>query len=124
MQKRNHVNKVPLFDSKGKKKEALELNKEVFNGRFNKVLLYESLKMYRANQRKGASSTKTRGEVRGGGKKPWKQKGTGRARTSSIRNPIWRGGGIAFGPHPRDFRYALPRKMKKQALLSLQQAKS
>ena len=117
------VNKIPLFDSKGKKKETLELNKDVFKGHFNKALLYESIKMYRANQRKGNSDTKRRGEVRGGGKKPWRQKGTGRARVASIRNPIWRGGGIAFGPHPRDFRYSLPKKMKKSAFISSINAK-
>ena len=117
------INKVPLYDSKGKKTGVFELNKEVFNGKFNESLLYQAIRMYQANKRQGNANTKTRGDVRGGGKKPWKQKGTGRARVSSIRNPIWRGGGIAFGPHPRDFRYDLPKKIKKNALLSSINAK-
>lgn len=110
-------NKIPLFDSKGKKNETIELDKIVFNGKFNESLLYQAIKMYRANQRKGIADTKTRDEVRGGGKKPWRQKGTGRARVASIRNPIWRGGGVVFGPHPRDFRYHLPKKIRRIALL-------
>lgn len=117
------INRIPLFDAQGKKHETIELDKEIFNGKVNKALLYEVLRMYRANQRKGSASTKTRGEVRGGGKKPWRQKGTGRARFGSIRNPIWRGGGIAFGPHPRDFRYALPKYAKKMAFIASLNAK-
>lgn len=117
------VNRIVLFDAKGKKADTLELNKDIFNGEFSKSLLYQATVMYRANQRSGSAATKTRGLVRGGGKKPWKQKGTGRARTSSIRNPIWRGGGIIFGPHPRDYRYDLPKKMKKKALLASLNAK-
>lgn len=117
------VNKIPLFDLKGKKTGAVELNKDVFNGVFKESLLYQSILMYRANQRRGTASTKTRAEVRGGGKKPWRQKGTGRARFGSIRNPIWRGGGIAFGPRPRDFRYNLPRKIKRAAFISSMNAK-
>ena len=110
-------NRITLFDSKGKKGDALEFDKSVFNGKFNESLLYQAIKMYRANQRKGIADTKTRDEVRGGGKKPWRQKGTGRARVASIRNPIWRGGGVVFGPHPRDFRYRLPKKMRRIAFL-------
>jgi len=117
------INQVPLFDSKGKKVEAIELDKKVFNGAVNKVLLYQSITMYRANQRRGTAATKTRGDVRGGGKKPWRQKGTGRARFGSTRNPVWRGGGVAFGPHPRDFRYSLPKKMKRKAFISSLNAK-
>ncbi len=112
------INRIPLFDSKGKKAGTLDLNKDIFTGECNKSLLYQALVMYRANQRKGTASTKTRGDVRGSGKKPWRQKGTGRARVGSKRNPVWRGGGIAFGPHPRDFRYSLPKKMRKGALVS------
>ncbi|NQU95057.1 MAG: 50S ribosomal protein L4 [Candidatus Omnitrophica bacterium] len=118
-----HVNKIPLFSSKGKKLNSMELNKDVFNGKSNNALLYQLLRMYNANKRKGTASTKTRGEVRGSGKKPWRQKGTGRARVGSKRNPVWRGGGIAFGPHPRDFRYSVPKKMKRKAFISSLNAK-
>ena len=74
--------------------------------------------MHLANQRQGTADTKRRGEVRGGGKKPWRQKHTGRARAGSIRSPIWRKGGIVFGPHPREYRYALPEKLRRLALLN------
>ena len=79
--------------------------------------------MYQANKRAGTASTKTRGEVRGGGKKPWKQKGTGRARASSIRSPLWKGGGAVFGPHPKDYSYSLPKKLKNIAIKSALNAK-
>ena len=118
-----HVNKIPLFSSGGKKLDSMELNKDVFNGKSNNALLYQLLRMYNANKRRGTASTKTRGEVRGSGKKPWKQKGTGRARVGSKRNPVWRGGGIAFGPHSRDFRYSVPKKMKRKAFISSLNAK-
>jgi len=80
--------------------------------------------MYRANQRQGTASTRTRAETRGGGKKPWRQKGTGRARVGSIRSPLWKGGGVVFGPRPRDFGFSLPKKMKRLALLSSLSAKT
>ena len=115
--------KVALQAPKGKRLETLDLDKDVFNGKFNESLLYQTLVMYRANQRGGNASTKRRGEVRGGGKKPWRQKGTGRARVGSSRNPVWRGGGIAFGPHPRDFGYNLPKKLKNTAFISSLNAK-
>jgi len=115
--------KVVVQAPKGKRLETLELDKDIFNGKFNESLLYQTLVMYRANQRGGNASTKRRGEVRGGGKKPWRQKGTGRARVGSSRNPIWRGGGIAFGPHPRDFSYNLPKKLKNTAFVSSLNAK-
>lgn len=117
------LNKIPLFDSKGKNIESIDLNKEVFDGKSNNSLLYQAVLMYRANMRRGTASTKTRGDVRGAGKKPWRQKGTGRARVGSIRNPVWRGGGIAFGPHPRDYSYSLPKKIKKKAFISSLNAK-
>ena len=117
------LNKVPFFSPNGKKMDTLELNKDVFTGKVNEALLYQAVRMYRANTRRGTASTKTRGDVRGGGKKPWKQKGTGRARFGSIRNPLWRGGGIAFGPHPRDFSYTLPKKIRRKAFLSSLNAK-
>jgi large subunit ribosomal protein L4 len=109
---------VPVYDSKGKEVEKFHLDKELFDGEVNKALLYQALRMYNANQRQGTASTKTRGEVSGGGKKPWRQKGTGRARAGSTRSPLWRHGGIVFGPHPRDFRYSLPKKITRLALLS------
>ena len=111
------------MDAKGKKVDTVELDKDIFNGKFNEGLLYQSIVMYNANKRRGVANTKTRADVRGGGKKPWRQKGTGRARFGSIRNPLWRGGGIAFGPHPRDFRYDLPKKLKRNAFTSSINAK-
>jgi len=117
------VNKINLLDSKGKKKDTIELNKDIFRGKYTGGLLYQAVNIYRSNQRRGTASTKTRSEVRGGGKKPWRQKGTGRARVASIRNPIWRGGGVVFGPHPRDFRRAMPRTMKAQAFIASMNAK-
>lgn len=114
---------VPLFKEDGSKAGAIELDKGVFNGEINTNVIYEAVKMYQANKRVGLASTKVRSEVEGGGKKPWRQKGTGRARFGSIRNPLWKGGGKVFGPHPRDFRYAIPKKVKKAALLSVLNSK-
>ncbi|MFH1411903.1 MAG: 50S ribosomal protein L4 [Candidatus Omnitrophota bacterium] len=109
---------IPVYDLKGKVVENFQLDAKVFDGRVNKVLLYEAKKMYEANARKGTVSTKTRGEVSGGGVKPWRQKGTGRARVGSSRNPLWRHGGVAFGPKPRDYSYSMPKKAVKMALVS------
>ncbi len=97
----------------------LELSDDVFNYELREHLIYEAVKNFRANQRRGTASTKTRGEVSGGGKKPWKQKGTGRARAGSTRSPIWRKGGITFGPKPRDYSYNMPKKAKRNALKSV-----
>lgn len=112
------ISEIPIFNSKGQKVDKFELNKELFTGEVNKGVLYQFIRMYNANQRGGNASTKTRGDVSGGGKKPWRQKGTGRARAGSNRSPLWRGGGKVFGPHPRDFHYDIPKKIKKLALLS------
>lgn len=112
------INAVPMYDSKGKEVAMFELDKGLFTGEVNKGVLYQFLRMYNANQRQGNASTKTRSGVSGGGKKPWRQKGTGRARAGSTRSPLWRGGGKIFGPHPRDFHYDIPKKIKKSALLS------
>jgi large subunit ribosomal protein L4 len=96
----------------------LELNDSVFGIEPNQAVLYDFVKMQMANKRVGIASAKTRAEVRGGGRKPWRQKGTGRARVGSTRNPIWTGGGVVFGPHPRDYSYKLPRKVRRLAMRS------
>jgi large subunit ribosomal protein L4 len=96
----------------------LELNDSVFGIEPNQAVLYDFVKMQMANKRVGTASAKTRAEVRGGGRKPWRQKGTGRARVGSTRNPIWTGGGVVFGPHPRDYSYKLPRKVRRLAMRS------
>jgi len=110
-------NSVPLYDDKGSKTGTMELDAKLFNGQFSHGVIHEAVVMYEANKRVGQASTKQRDEVEGGGKKPWRQKGTGRARFGSIRNPLWRGGGKVFGPHPRSFKYQIPVKAKKTALL-------
>ena len=107
---------IPLQNIDGKQIDTLKLDEKIFNDKISSSSVYQVICGYRANQRKGLASTKTRGEVSGGGKKPWKQKGTGRARVGSIRSPLWRHGGVIFGPHPRDFSYNIPVKMKNLAL--------
>jgi large subunit ribosomal protein L4 len=97
----------------------LELPEEIFDYPLKEHLIYEAVKNYRANQRQGTVSTKTRGKVSGSGKKLWRQKGTGRARIGSIRNPLWRTGGTVFGPQPRDYSYKMPRKARRNALKSV-----
>ncbi len=98
--------------------EQLELNEEVFNGEIKYHLMKAYVEWQLAKKRGGNAHTKTRGEVRGGGRKPWRQKGTGRARAGSIRSPLWRGGGIVFGPRKRDWSFKLNKKVKKNALKS------
>jgi len=115
--------KMDVHDANGKKVDKFELNKKIFDGEVNTALLHEATIMYAACRRQGTASTKTRAEVRGGGKKPWRQKGTGRARFGSIRNPVWRGGGIAFGPRPRDYSYEMPKKARLNAVKSALNAK-
>ena len=109
---------LPVLDASGKEVEKVELDYRIFDRRVSKGSIYRTVHNYLANNRSRAASTKTRGDVSGGGKKPWRQKGTGRARVGSSRNPLWRHGGVAFGPHPRDFSYSLPKKIKKLALRS------
>ncbi|MFA6636593.1 MAG: 50S ribosomal protein L4 [Candidatus Omnitrophota bacterium] len=110
--------RLPVHDLEGKIVDNILLDKDLFDGKVNKTLLYEAKKMYENNRRRGTASTKTRGDVSGGGIKPWRQKGTGRARVGSSRNPLWRHGGTVFGPHPRDFGYSIPKKAARKALLS------
>ncbi|MBM3245217.1 MAG: 50S ribosomal protein L4 [Candidatus Omnitrophica bacterium] len=114
---------LPVFNKEGKEIESIKLDASVFDGMVNDAVIYQAIMAYRAGKRGGLAATKTRGEVSGGGKKPWKQKGTGRARHGSIRSPLWRHGGVVFGPHPRDFSYALPKKIKTLALKSSLNAK-
>ncbi len=110
---------LDVINQEGKKIGDLKLNQRLFDGTVNQPLVHEAVLMYQANRRANSANTKTRGEVRGGGKKPWRQKGTGRARAGSIRSPLWRGGGVIFGPHPRDYYYRLPKKALKMALRSV-----
>ena len=111
--------KVDVLNMDGKKVEDIELNENVFGVEVNDVVVHTALVNYLANQRQGTQSTKTRSEVSGGGKKPWKQKGTGRARQGSIRAPQWIKGGIALGPKPRSYRYPIPKKVKQLAFKSV-----
>ncbi len=111
--------KVDVLDMKGKKVGDIELNEAVFGVEVNEVVVHTALVNYLANQRQGTQSTKTRAEVRGGGRKPWKQKGTGRARQGSIRAPQWIKGGVALGPKPRSYKYAIPKKMRQLAIKSV-----
>ncbi len=110
--------KVDLLNMEGKKVGTVELAESVFAAEVNESVMHEVVLNYLANQRQGTQSTKTRSEVSGGGKKPWKQKGTGRARQGSIRAPQWIKGGIALGPKPRSYKYTLNKKVKRLALKS------
>jgi len=114
---------LPVYNSEGKEVDTIKLDSSIFDGVINSECIYQAVDGFRANQRKGLAATKTRGEVSGGGKKPWKQKGTGRARVGSTRSPLWRHGGVVFGPHPRDFSYEVPAKIKAGALKSSLNAK-
>ena len=109
---------VPAFDINGRSLGKVVLPKEIFGQKPNEKLLLQALRVYRANSFTKTASTKTRAEVRGGGAKPWRQKGTGRARAGSKRSPVWVGGGIVFGPKPINKKLVLPKKMKHQALIS------
>lgn len=109
---------VRIFDIQGRSTGTTTLPKEIFGQKPNSKLLAQSIRVYQANTTAHTAHTKTRGEVRGGGKKPWQQKGTGRARAGSIRSPLWRGGGIVFGPRYRNVLLTLPKKMKHKALVS------
>jgi large subunit ribosomal protein L4 len=113
---------VQIYNVQGKVVGSVNVP-TTLEGPANEAVLWQSVRMYLANQREGNADTKRRGEVEGGGKKPWKQKHTGRARAGSTRSPIWRKGGITFGPHPREHRYALPQKLRKVALVNSLKAK-
>ena len=115
--------KVEVKNLEGETVKELELVDEVFATPPNQSLLWEATKVYLASQRRGTHSTKSRGEVSGGGKKPWRQKGTGRARAGSIRSSLWRHGSIAHGPKPRDYSYKIPKQMLRGALRSALAAK-
>jgi large subunit ribosomal protein L4 len=106
---------LKLYNLLGQETGKIEGEEKIFNVKYSAALIHQVLRGFRAAQRTGSHSTKTKGEVRGGGKKPWKQKGTGRARAGSIRSPLWNGGGVIFGPKPRDYSFSLPKKMKKAA---------
>ena len=110
--------KVKVLDMTGKEVSEIALSDEIFGIEPNQVVMHEAVVNYLANQRQGTQSTLTRTEVRGGGRKPWRQKGTGHARQGSIRAPQWTHGGIVFGPKPRDYSYSLNKKVKRLALKS------
>ena len=115
--------KVDVYDLNGKKVSDIELAENVFGIEPNEAIVHSVLKNYLANQRQGTQSTKTRSEVSGGGKKPWRQKGTGRARQGSTRAPQWIKGGIALGPKPRSYRYTVNKKERRLAIRSLLSSK-
>ena len=108
-----------VFDIQKNKVAQIEISDTVFAAEINEATVYDVVKMQLASRRAGTSSTKGRSDVRGGGRKPWRQKGTGRARSGSSRSPIWRGGGIVFGPKPRDYSFSVPKKVRKNALMSV-----
>jgi large subunit ribosomal protein L4 len=110
---------LSVHNIKGENIGEVSLKDNIFNTKINKYLVHQAVKRYLANRRRGTASTKNRSEVRGGGAKPWKQKGTGRARAGTNCSPIWVGGGIVFGPAPRDYSFSLPKKMKVAALKSV-----
>jgi len=108
--------KVSVYDTGGNPVGEIDLREDIFGVKAKPALLHEVVVMQLANKRRGTHDTKTRSEVAGGGRKPWRQKGSGRARHGTIRSPIWRGGGIVFGPHPREYGYTMPRKARRLAL--------
>ena len=110
--------KVALYNTEGATVGEIELKDEIFGVEINEALLHQAVKIQLANKRQGTQSALTRAEVRGGGAKPWRQKGTGRARHGSIRSPIWVKGGVAFAPKPRSYRMSMPKKMKRLAMKS------
>jgi large subunit ribosomal protein L4 len=110
---------IPMLNAEGREVGTLQLPDAVFGAEYNPALVHQAIVAEEANQRQGTHNTKQRHAVRGGGRKPWRQKGTGRARQGTIRAPQWRGGGVVFGPHPRDYRKAFPVKMRRGAMRSV-----
>lgn len=115
--------KVAVFNVQGQQVGEMALNDEIFGVEVNEAAIHDTVVMQLANRRQGTVATKTRGLVRGGGRKPWRQKGTGRARHGSIRSPLWVGGGTIFGPTPRSYKYRIPKKVRRLALKSALSAK-
>lgn len=111
--------KMDVYNSKREVVSQVSLSPAVFSTEVKDHLFYDVIRMQLANRRKGSASTKGRSEVRGGGKKPYRQKGTGRARAGTTRSPLWTGGGVIFGPKPRDYSYKVPKKVRKAALRSV-----
>lgn len=110
---------LEIIDQKGKSAGNVDLNEEIFGIEPNESVVFDAIIRQRAGKRQGTSKVKNRSAVRGGGKKPWRQKGTGRARQGSIRSPQWRGGGVVFGPTPRSYAYSMPRKQRRLAIKSV-----
>ena len=110
---------VDVLNINGEKVSEMELSENLFGAEINEHVVYQVVKNHLANKRVGTQSAKTRAEVRGGGAKPWRQKGTGRARQGSIRSPQWKGGGVVFAPKPRDYSYTVPKKIRRLALKSV-----
>ena len=115
---------IPVYSKEGEKIDNLQLDDKKFGGPIRKKLLRDAVIMYEANKRQGTASTKTKAEVAGGGRKPWTQKHTGRARAGSIRSPLWKGGGVSHGPKPRDYSFAIPKKARRLALYTALSAKA
>ena len=115
--------KVNVYNQRGEVVGDIELNEAIFGIEVNEHVVYEVVKNHLANRRQGTQSAKTRAEVRGGGRKPWRQKGTGRARQGSIRAPQWKGGGVVFAPKPRSYRYSVPKKVRRLAMKSVLSSK-
>ncbi len=115
---------IPVYSKEGEKIDNLQLDDKKFGGPIRKKLLRDAVIMYEANKRQGTASTKTKGEVAGGGRKPWAQKHTGRARAGSIRSPLWKGGGVSHGPKPRDYSFSIPKKARRLALYTALSAKA
>ncbi len=114
---------VDVVNQHGEKVDSIELEDHIFNAEIRDALIQQVVVWQLAKRRSGCAATKTRGQVRGGGKKPWRQKGTGRARAGTSRSPVWAGGGTVFGPHPRSYAFSVPKKVRRAALCSVLSAK-